>query len=99
MSVDPLRVLEFVAVLGAATGVLHRWVVKPIADGLHKAAEESRQLRLLVADVADIRGELRRNGGTSLKDAVVRIEDGMNELKHRFDSHIDLHLTEGRDER
>jgi hypothetical protein len=95
--VDPYRLFEFIAVLGAAIGVMHRLVVRPIADGLHKAAEESRQLRLLVSDVSDIRGELRKNGGTSLKDAVVRIEDGMNELKHRFDSHIDLHLNEGRE--
>ena len=42
----------------------------------------------------DIRRELKANGGTSLRDAVIRIEGGMNEIKGRFDAHLDLHLQE-----
>jgi hypothetical protein len=65
---------------------------------VHRQAEESRKLSAVVEDVVEIRSQLHRNGGTSLRDAVIRIEDGMNELKGRMDAHIDLHLTEGRND-
>jgi hypothetical protein len=90
------RAIEFIAVLGAAVAVIHRWIILPITGALHRQAEESRQLRSVLDDVVDIRRELKRNGGTSLRDAVIRIEDGMNDLKGRFDAHIDLHLQDGR---
>jgi hypothetical protein len=93
---DLFRALELIAVLGAAVAVVHRWIIHPVTLALHRQAEESRQLRAVLVDVADIRKELHRNGGTSLRDAVIRIEDGMNELKGRMDSHIDLHLQQER---
>ena len=59
--------------------------------------------RLLTASVNkrldDIGGQLRRNGGTSLRDAVDRIEDkqteiqtDVRELRTRVDDHIQWHL-------
>ena len=59
--------------------------------------------RLLTASVNkrldDIGGHLRRNGGTSLRDAVDRIEDkqteiqtDVRELRTRVDDHIQWHL-------
>lgn len=96
MTFDILRVLEFIAVLGTAVATINRFLVRPIVEAVHRQAEESRALRGVISDVSDIRTELRRNGGSSLKDAVVRIEDGMNELKGRMDAHIDLHLEDGR---
>jgi hypothetical protein len=50
----------------------------------------------------DISSQLRRNGGTSLRDAVDRIEErtqvlhtDVRELRERLDDHISWHLTEG----
>ena len=59
--------------------------------------------RLLTASVNkrldDIGGQLRRNGGTSLRDAVDRIEEkqteiqtDVRELRTRVDDHIQWHL-------
>ncbi len=44
-----------------------------------------------------IEGELKANGGRSLKDVALQTRDGMNELKGRMDAHIDLHLQKDRD--
>ena len=48
----------------------------------------------------DIGGQLRRNGGTSLRDAVDRIEEkqteiqtDVRELRTRVDDHIQWHLS------
>ena len=60
--------------------------------------------RLLTASVNkrldDIGGQLRRNGGTSLRDAVDRIEEkqteiqtDVRELRTRVDDHIQWHLS------
>ena len=60
--------------------------------------------RLLTASVNkrldDIGGQLRRNGGTSLRDAVDRIEENqteiqtdVRELRTRVDDHIQWHLS------
>jgi hypothetical protein len=50
----------------------------------------------------DISSQLRRNGGTSLRDAVDRIEErtqvlhtDVRDLRERLDDHISWHLTEG----
>ena len=59
--------------------------------------------RLLTASVNkrldDIGGQLRRNGGTSLRDAVDRIEEKQTEIqqdvrdvRQRLDDHIAYHL-------
>ena len=62
--------------------------------------------RLLTSSLSrrldDIAGQLRRNGGTSLRDAVDRIEErtqilheDVRDLRERVDDHISWHLTEG----
>ena len=62
--------------------------------------------RLLTSSLSkrldDISGQLRRNGGTSLRDAVDRIEErtqilhtDVRDLRERVDDHISWHLTEG----
>lgn len=62
--------------------------------------------RLLTASLSkrldDISGQLRRNGGSSLRDAVDRIEErthilhtDVRDLRERVDDHISWHLTEG----
>ena len=61
--------------------------------------------RLLTANVNkrldDIGGQLRRNGGSSLRDAVDRIEErqqlihtDVREVRQRLDDHIAWHLTD-----
>ena len=54
-------------------------------------------------DMDDIRGQLRRNGGTSLRDAVDRIEQqqksiaqDVRRVTERLDDHITFHLEEKR---
>ena len=53
----------------------------------------------LQKDLDEMKGQLRRNGGTSLRDAVDRIEEKQTEiqrdvrdLRQRLDSHIAYHL-------
>jgi hypothetical protein len=89
-----LVLFEFVVLVGAAIGVFHRLVVHPITSAIQKQQYESRKMAEVLLDVNDKRRELKANGGTSLRDAVIRIEGGMNEIKGRFDAHLDLHLQE-----
>ena len=56
-------------------------------------------LGTLTRDIADMRSQLYRNGGTSLRDAVDRIEErqtdiqrDVRELRVRIDDHISWHL-------
>lgn len=49
--------------------------------------------------IAEVKLELRPNGGSSLRDAVNRIESGQGEIKddvkdvrHKIDGHIEWHL-------
>lgn len=53
------------------------------------------------ADLDDVRGQLKRNGGTSLRDAVDRIEQRQTDIAtdvrrvtERLDDHITFHLEE-----
>jgi hypothetical protein len=55
----------------------------------------------LRSDLDDVRGQLRRNGGTSLRDAVDRIEQRQTDIAsevrratERIDDHITYHLEE-----
>jgi hypothetical protein len=55
----------------------------------------------LRSDLDDVRGQLRRNGGTSLRDAVDRIEERQTDIAsevrratERLDDHITYHLEE-----
>lgn len=57
----------------------------------------------LRTDLDDVRGQLRRNGGTSLRDAVDRIEQrqadiaaDVRRVTERLDDHITFHLEEKR---
>jgi hypothetical protein len=57
----------------------------------------------LRGDLDDVRGQLRRNGGTSLRDAVDRIEERQTDIAsdvrrvtERLDDHITFHLEEKR---
>lgn len=57
----------------------------------------------LRADLDDVRGQLKRNGGTSLRDAVDRIEQRQTDIAtdvrrvtERLDDHIAFHLEEKR---
>lgn len=52
-------------------------------------------------DIEEIRSELHRNGGSSLRDAVDRIEDRQQEIQtdvrrtaERLDDHIQWHLED-----
>lgn len=77
-------------------GFVHRLVIKPVNDKLDalKRTEES---------VKNIEKELHPNGGTSLRDAVTRIEIKQTVIKEevkqvggKLDDHIDFHMNEGR---
>lgn len=55
----------------------------------------------LRADLDDVRGQLRRNGGSSLRDAVDRIEERQTDIAadvrrvtERLDDHITYHLED-----
>jgi hypothetical protein len=55
----------------------------------------------LRGDLDDVRGQLRRNGGTSLRDAIDRIEERQTDIAtdvrrvtERLDDHITYHLEE-----
>jgi len=53
------------------------------------------------SDISEMKGQLHRNGGTSLRDAVDRIEERQSVMTEdvrratdRLDSHITFHLEE-----
>lgn len=55
----------------------------------------------LRTDMDDIRGQLRRNGGSSLRDAIDRIEERQTDIAsdvrrvtERLDDHITYHLED-----
>lgn len=54
-------------------------------------------------DLDDVRGQLKRNGGTSLRDAIDRIEQRQTDIAsevrratERLDDHITFHLEDKR---
>jgi hypothetical protein len=93
-----------------ATWLLIVKIIVPTRNKVRKALEdldnflvdwsgtESRPGRDRVPGVMerlnDIDGELKNNGGSSVKDAVDRIEINVNEIKDRTDQ-IDLRLKDG----
>ena len=55
----------------------------------------------LYSDIEDVRSQLHRNSGTSLRDAVDRIEErqqdigrSVDRVTERFDAHINFHLED-----
>lgn len=55
----------------------------------------------LYSDLEDVRSQLHRNSGTSLRDAVDRIEErqqvigsAVNRVTERLDNHISFHLED-----
>lgn len=103
VATQTIQVLVGIAALGTAG---YRLVVIPIKRGLERldnrmvAIERNREdIQGVKAELSTIAEELTENGGSSLKDAVERVEAGTQEIKGRLDAHIDFHLQEGRDRR
>lgn len=90
-----------VVTVGAAIGVLWK-LLKPICDRLHSvmdnldafmrdwAGEEKAPGRSAVPGVMErlnrIDGELKRNGGSSMKDAINRIEQKLSQIDERLET-------------
>ena len=90
-----------VVTVGAAIGVLWK-LLKPIFDRLHSvmdnldvfmrdwAGEEKAPGRSAVPGVMErlnrIDGELKRNGGSSMKDAINRIEQKLSQIDERLET-------------
>ena len=90
-----------IVTVGAAIGVLWK-LLKPICDRLHSvmdnldafmrdwAGEEKAPGRSAVPGVMErlnrIDGELKRNGGSSMKDAINRIEQKLSQIDERLEA-------------
>ena len=66
--------LTLIVLIGAAVGVVSRWVVLPMWHAIRAA--------MRVVDY--IGGEMHKNGGTTLRDAVDRIEKRLHVLDERM---------------
>ena len=84
----------FVGAVGSAVAVLRRWIIDPM-ERRHEVerAERAEEVRRLVAEtVAPINDKLDRvvaevtfNGGSSLKDAVRRIDIRLTRVEARLE--------------
>jgi hypothetical protein len=90
-----------IVTVGAAIGVLWK-LLKPIHDRIHSvmdnldsfmrdlAGEEKAPGRSAVPGVMErlnrIDGELKRNGGSSMKDAINRIEQKLSQIDERLET-------------
>lgn len=81
-----------IAIVGFMWAAIVRPLLKVRDDIKRLHDEDSEKAR----KIEEIRTELKTSGGASLRDAVVRIEQGTNEVKTRLDEHIRFHLEEGR---
>lgn len=76
---------EGIALVGVSTSVIiavtagMSWVIKA-------------QVRGIVDDLGTIKGDLKPNGGGSVKDQLNRIERDVIEVRHKVDDHIEWHL-------
>jgi hypothetical protein len=74
--------LAVVAAVIVAVGVIHRGLIRPVLC----------YARRLEATVADVRGEFRNNGGTTMRDAIDRIDTRTSSLEEWRES-VDTRLT------
>lgn len=76
---------EGIALVGVSTSVIiavtgaMSWVIKA-------------QVRGIVDDIGTIKGDLKPNGGMSVKDQLNRIENDIKEVRGKVDDHITWHL-------
>lgn len=78
--IDPSWILTLLLIWG----ILWKGVVQPIRKEVATIAEGKR-------DIAEIRKELKPNGGSSLRDAIIRIEANQQSQDRRLSDHIDHH--------
>lgn len=78
---NPRADLELFAILAPVVWAIYKYGLKPAAQHLyktvvamHKISEVSAALTQLAAAVDDLKMDLRPNGGSSLRDAVDRVE-------------------------
>ena len=86
---------EWVLLLGslvgavvAVVGVVQRWVVQPMSRSLRDTIRE--ELGPISTRVEDIAREVTYNGGSSLKDAVRRIETRQDRMEGQVDTLLRL---------
>jgi hypothetical protein len=68
----------------AIVGILRRWVVEPVGRQLRDTIRE--ELAPVQKRVDDIANEVQFNGGSSLKDAVRRIEHRQTRIEGQVDT-------------
>jgi hypothetical protein len=92
--VDTPQIDDFIVWAGAVFGAIV--VIAAAVAGLHRLVLRGVNTRLDQID-----GQLRKNSGTSLRDAVDRIEErqqligaDMRRVTERLDDHITYHLEE-----
>lgn len=78
--IDPSWVLTVLLIWG----ILWKGVVQPIRREVSTIAEGKR-------DIAEIRKELKPNAGSTLRDAIIRIEANQRSHDQRLSDHLDNH--------
>lgn len=88
--------VEWVLLLGslvgavvAIVGIVQRWIIHPLGRGLRETIKE--ELKPISDRVEDIAREVTYNGGSSLKDAVRRIEQRQDRMEGQVETILRIH--------
>lgn len=90
-----LNLGRLAAALRAPTGRLMGWLATIARDAFIEGAQDgiraivSEELGSLRREMRDVKDQVERNGGSSLHDAVARIESQVNEQRRSLDRHIE----------
>jgi Flp pilus assembly pilin Flp len=94
----PMTVIEYAQIVGSIAGALlavlaliGRVVMKPIRKAVQSSFERMLDERL--APLEDTLRELRPNGGSSLADKVIRLEERQSGISQRLDDVYELVKT------
>lgn len=83
-----LLIGSLVGAVVAIVGIVQRWVIHPLSRSLRETIKE--ELSPISKRVEDIAREVTYNGGSSLKDAVRRIEQRQDRMEGQVDTLLRL---------
>lgn len=70
---------------GGALGAIARWIALPLW----------RAGRRISKGVAYLEGEMRNNGGSTMRDAIDKLREIVDRIEDKLDDHLNEHRQEG----
>lgn len=85
---DLLQMISFLlGITGVVSGVAWKWVIKPFVEFLKAEKAFRVVLHTALKDISAIKAEVTPNHGSSIKDAISRLEEGQNMIrKHQTEN-------------